>query len=196
MTKIQKNKEPVQWLSGRKNASTSDSTKALFKTEGGGASNQPSGSQGPGGRRLRTVDSGTNELFGDDDDDGDGGRRRREREMGRDGDMEEVDFKDVFEDDEQTMDVDDNEDEDAKDLEVCDSKFHIVSYSDYDSSDDSNASMPIWIRDVKAVSLAMPKMMTIINLQKPVKVSKSSCASREGRMMKIAMKSGIHMPAL
>jgi transcription initiation factor TFIIF subunit alpha len=125
MTKIQKNKEPARWLlrkRGEKNIKEADI--ARFKSELGGdagdafGSSMASGSLGPGGRRLRAVNSGGDDgLFGDDDDE-EAVRRRRQRELGRHGDLEEVDFDDVFEDDEQTMEVDEKEDEESKEIEV------------------------------------------------------------------------------
>lgn len=74
-------------------------------------------SLGPGGRRLRTVDTGG--LFGDDDDDEDGGsgRRRRGRELGAEGDLDELDFEEDFADDEEKVEAD-GDDEEAKDVEV------------------------------------------------------------------------------
>jgi transcription initiation factor TFIIF subunit alpha len=70
-------------------------------------------SLGPGGRKLKAVDSGA-DLF--DDDDGEG-RKRREREMGEEGDMDEQVYEEEFADDEEPMEVDDK-DEEAKETEV------------------------------------------------------------------------------
>lgn len=79
-------------------------------------------SLGPGGRKLKTVDSGMDHLFDDDDDgDGDGGRRRK-RELGEEGGLDEQVYEEDFADDDEKMDVDDN-DEEAKELEVCSSLY-------------------------------------------------------------------------
>lgn len=72
-------------------------------------------SLGPGGRKLKTVDSGMDHLF-EDDEDGDGARRRK-RELGEEGDMDEQVYEADFADDEEKMEVDDN-DEEAKEIEV------------------------------------------------------------------------------
>ncbi len=72
-------------------------------------------SLGPGGRRLKTVDNGMNNLFGDDED---GDRQRKEKEYGGEGDMEEQVYEEEFADDDEKMQVD-NDDEEAKELEVC-----------------------------------------------------------------------------
>ena len=74
-------------------------------------------SLGPGGRKLKTVDSGMDHLFEDDEDGGDGARRRRNRELGEEGDLDEQVYENDFADDEEHMEVDDN-DEEAKELEV------------------------------------------------------------------------------
>ena len=79
-------------------------------------------SLGPGGRKLKTVDSGMDHLFDDDDDgDGDGGRRRK-RELGEEGGLDEQVYEEDFADDDEKMDVDVN-DEEAKELEVCSSLY-------------------------------------------------------------------------
>lgn len=97
----------------------------MFKAEaegrslpGGSSLVQNSGqSLGPGGRKLKTVDSGMDHLFEDDEDGGDGARRRRNRELGEEGDLDEQVYENDFADDEEHMEVDDN-DEEAKELEV------------------------------------------------------------------------------
>ena len=73
-------------------------------------------SLGPGGRKLKAVDSGAN-LFDDEDEDGNG-KRRRERGLGEEGDLDEQLYEEDFADDEEKAEVDDN-DEEAKELEVC-----------------------------------------------------------------------------
>jgi transcription initiation factor TFIIF subunit alpha len=124
MTKIAKNKEPARWLLKKRGVQATDAAVAKLKSEldverNATASSTAGGSLGPGGRRLRTVNTGADdELFGGGDDDDDPGARRRARELGRHGDLEEVDFEDVFEDDEQTMEVDEKEDEETKEIDV------------------------------------------------------------------------------
>ena len=73
-------------------------------------------SLGPGGRKLKAVDSGAS-LFDDEDEDGNG-KRRRERGLGEEGDLDEQLYEEDFADDEEKAEVDDN-DEEAKELEVC-----------------------------------------------------------------------------
>lgn len=74
-------------------------------------------SLGPGGRKLKTVDSGSAGLF-DDEEDGDV-KRRREKEYGAEGDLDEQVYEEDFADDEEQMDVEENKDEEAKEIEVC-----------------------------------------------------------------------------
>jgi hypothetical protein len=183
MGQMQKNKDPERWLLRNRNGQApSAATAAIFKTESGaGASGSGGGgasSLGPGGRRLRAVDSGANDLFGDDDDDDAGARRRREREMGGDGDIDEVDFEDEFADDEQTMEADDKEDDDAKELDVWinsgSTKLHrltlIMLYSVA-----FNGNMTLQTRLVKATKSRT--MTTSKNCPRPARACKSSCAS-------------------
>ena len=75
-------------------------------------------SAGPGGRHLRAVNKGP--LFGDDDDDEEEPKyanRRREKELGGEGDADELDFEEDFADDDEKY-PEDNYDEEAKELEV------------------------------------------------------------------------------
>ncbi|EJD32975.1 hypothetical protein AURDEDRAFT_111714, partial [Auricularia subglabra TFB-10046 SS5] len=71
-----------------------------------------------GGRRLRTVIKGDSSLFGDGDDDElkDSLRKRREKELGEEGDLDEIEYEEEFADDDEKMNVDE-EDEEAKELE-------------------------------------------------------------------------------
>ncbi|TFK28738.1 Rap30/74 interaction domain-containing protein [Coprinopsis marcescibilis] len=69
---------------------------------------------GPGGRKLRTVVSGTSGGLFDDDDDPE--TKERLRKMDQEGDHDEQIFEEDFADDDEGMVVDDN-DEDAKELE-------------------------------------------------------------------------------
>ncbi|THG95799.1 hypothetical protein EW026_g5906 [Hermanssonia centrifuga] len=126
MTQIQKNKDPERWLLRKRNGQgPSDATVAMFKSEREG-SIVPSGSSlvhsasqslGPGGRRLRMVDSGIDGLFGDDDEEGVDNKRRRKRQYGAEGDLDELDFEEGFADDEEKPDVEEADDEEAKELE-------------------------------------------------------------------------------
>ncbi|KAH9843829.1 uncharacterized protein C8Q71DRAFT_730170 [Rhodofomes roseus] len=121
MSNIKKNQDPERWLLRKRNGQgPSAETAALFKAEREGSNGPiPSTSLGPGGRRLKTVDNGMNGLFGDDDDEeeGEGRKRRMKRELGAEGDVDEMDFEETFADDEEKMEPDDRDDEEAKELE-------------------------------------------------------------------------------
>lgn len=130
MTQIQKNKDPERWLLRNRNGqAASDSTSAMFKSERAGSIGPTATgslvhtvgqSLGPGGRRLKTVDAGQGGLFGDDDDDeGVDRKRKRERELGAEGDLEELDFEETFADDEEKVEADGGDDEEMKEMEVC-----------------------------------------------------------------------------
>jgi len=77
-------------------------------------------SLGPGGRRLKTVDSGMDHLFGEDEDEDEDGefKKRRAREMGGEGDMDEQVYEEDFADDDEHALPDEN-DEEVKEAEVC-----------------------------------------------------------------------------
>lgn len=75
-------------------------------------------SRAAGGRQLRAVNSGMDDLFGGSDDEDGDSKRRRQKEMGHEGDLDELDFEEMFADDEEQMEVDEKEDEEAKELEV------------------------------------------------------------------------------
>lgn len=115
--------DPQQWLYQRNGTGPSSATAAMFKAEAEGRALSGSSSLvhsageslGPGGRRLKTVDSGR-DLFGEDDDDGDA-KRRRDKEYGGEGDLDEAEYEEDFADDDEKMDVD-NDDEETKELEV------------------------------------------------------------------------------
>ncbi|KAI0921869.1 hypothetical protein AcW1_004272 [Taiwanofungus camphoratus] len=121
MSKLQRNKDPERWLLRNRNGQApSDATTALFKSERSGSMGPSSSSQslGPGGRRLRTVDTGMAGLFGDEDeDDGADRKRKMQRELGAEGDVDELDYEETFQDDEEKMEPDEREDEEAKELE-------------------------------------------------------------------------------
>lgn len=122
-------RDPQAWLASRNGGrGPSAATAAMFKAEAEGRTitignslvHDAPQSLGPGGRRLKTVDSGTNQLFGDEDDDEGGGgesKKRREREMGGEGDMDEQPYEEDFADDDEHMAPDEN-DEEAKEAEV------------------------------------------------------------------------------
>jgi len=123
MEQQKKNRDPEFWLMRRRNGQApSAATSAIFKAEaegrvliGSGSLVQHSGqSLGPGGRRLKAVDKSTDDMFGDDED---GGRRRRKREDDGEGDMDEMLFEEEFADDDEMEPVD-NDDEEAKEIEV------------------------------------------------------------------------------
>ncbi|KAG6897445.1 hypothetical protein C0992_001445 [Termitomyces sp. T32_za158] len=116
----QRQKRGDAWIASRKNVSAQ--TAAMFKAEAegrtvdGGLVHSSGQSLGPGGRKLKTVDSGMNGLF-DDDEDGDT-KKRREKEMGGEGDLDEQEYEEDFADDEEPMEAD-RDDEEAKELEAC-----------------------------------------------------------------------------
>lgn len=71
----------------------------------------------PGGRKLKAVDSGMSNLFGDGDEEDGGAKRRREKEYGGEGDLDEITYEEDFADDEEKVDLE-AEDEETKDIEV------------------------------------------------------------------------------
>lgn len=124
MDQQKKNRDPEFWLMRRRNGQApSAATTAIFKAESegrvltGGSNSlvHTSGqSLGPGGRRLRAVNKDSNDLFGDDED---GEGRRKKKEDDGEGDMDEMLFEEEFADDDE-MEAVDEDDEDAKELEV------------------------------------------------------------------------------
>jgi hypothetical protein len=101
------------------------------------------------------VDSGGDAgLFGDDDVGEEHWKRKREKDLGGEGDLDELDFEETFADDEEKMDADDKEDEEAKELEVYTS--HSLPWHNIDSilptRNDSNASTKTLTRLVRAMS--------------------------------------------
>jgi len=112
-------------LASRKGKGPSSATAAMFKAEAEGRPlsgesslvHSSGQSLGPGGRKLKTVDSGMDHLFEDDEDGGDGAKRRRNKELGEEGNLDEQVYEEDFADDEEHLEVDDN-DEEAKELEV------------------------------------------------------------------------------
>ncbi len=175
MTQIQKNKDPERWLLRKRNGQgPSDATVAMFKSEREG-SIVPSGSSlvhsasqslGPGGRRLRMVDSGIDGLFGDDDEEGVDNKRRRKRQYGAEGDLDELDFEEGFADDEEKPDVEEADDEEAKELEVRKRSFvrlqRLCSLVAILRSV-SSASIRLRIRRGKDISMKVMKRKTSLN---------------------------------
>src|SRR5258708_29919610 len=104
-------RDPQQWLALRRGKAPSAATAAMFKAEAEGKdvvigsslvvnSGQ---SLGPGGRKLKTVDSGMDHLF---EDDNGVVRKRRERELGEEGDMDEQVYEEDFADDDEHAEAD------------------------------------------------------------------------------------------
>ncbi|KAF8507609.1 hypothetical protein JB92DRAFT_2959193 [Gautieria morchelliformis] len=115
--KTQKNKDPERWLMRRKAANgrgPSDATLATLKAD----SERRLGSAGPSGEGigLRTVDDGPADLFGDDDEEEKMNKRRRDKEMGEDGDIDEMEYEADFADDEENVEMD-GDDEETKEME-------------------------------------------------------------------------------
>lgn len=129
MAAYQKHRNPEQWLAsraGRKAAGPQDSNSPTVKVEenanphiipSASLVREYGQSAGPGGRQLRAVIKGS--LFGDDDDDDESkvASRRRERELGGEGDADELDFEEDFADDDEKY-LEENQDEETKELEV------------------------------------------------------------------------------
>jgi transcription initiation factor TFIIF subunit alpha len=75
-------------------------------------------SLGPGGRRLKAVDSGQKTKFEQDDEFGtDMLAKARAREMGREGDADEMEFEDDFADDDEGGAMDAMDEDEARELE-------------------------------------------------------------------------------
>ena len=133
-------RDPQAWLATRNGGKgPSAATSAMFKAEAEGRAisigsslvHSSGQSLGPGGRKLKAVDSGAN-LFDDEDEDGNV-KRRRERGLGEEGDLDEQLYEEDFADDEEKAEVDDN-DEEAKELEVCNLFTTLISPNDSFSS--------------------------------------------------------------
>lgn len=127
MALMQKNKDPERWLIHKRNGQgPSAATSAIFRAEAEGRTlvghnslvHTSGQSLGPGGRRLKTVDSGMRGLFEEDDEEGVDMKRRREKEYGGEGDLDEVEWEEDFADDDEAVDLDDTKDEEAKEIEV------------------------------------------------------------------------------
>lgn len=111
---LSQKRDPQAWLASRNGGKgPSAATAAMFKAEANPVVAGEGQSLGPGGRKLKAVDSGMNGLFDDEDD---GAQSRREKELGEEGDLDEQVYEEDFADDEEKMDLDEN-DEEAKELE-------------------------------------------------------------------------------
>jgi len=130
MAAYQKHRNPEQWLAsraGRGPPGSQDPNSPTVKTEENANPHiiqtaslvyESGQSAGPGGRQLRAVNKGS--LFGDDEDDEESqySNRRKERELGGEGDADELDFEEDFADDDEKYPEDNQDDEEAKELEV------------------------------------------------------------------------------
>ena len=114
MARINQNKDPIRWLLKHNGQGPSAATAATIKGEPDDGMTVGQ-SLGPGGRQLRTVDKGSDALFGDDDDEG-GARKRKDN--GAEGSYDEMLFAEDFQDDEEKMNVEEEEDDLTKELEV------------------------------------------------------------------------------
>ncbi|TDL29872.1 hypothetical protein BD410DRAFT_893088 [Rickenella mellea] len=141
MAQMQKNKDPERWLLHKRNGQgPSAATSAIFKAEfegrtvAGGSSLVYASHQslGPGGRRLKTVDSGMRGLFDEDDEEGVDTKRKREKEFGGEGDMDEMEYESDFADDDDKMEPEGMNDDEAKELEAC--NFHERLKREYKSA--------------------------------------------------------------
>ena len=165
MEQQKKNRDPEFWLMRRRNGQApSAATSAIFKAEaegrvltgGSGSLVQSSGqSLGPGGRRLKAVDKDTNGLFEDDED---GEPRRRKKEDDGEGDMDEMLFDEEFADDDEGEAVD-NEDEEAKELEVTDFMSYICALRTLDYRSGSRRSIRVQTSNGKATWTSLTKKM-------------------------------------
>ncbi|KAI0750851.1 hypothetical protein C8Q80DRAFT_1099429 [Daedaleopsis nitida] len=109
MSKAQKRKDKTLWTLRQKTEQAAASSSSLVHNS--------SQSLGPGGKKLRTVDSGTSDLFGDDEEDGGDRKRKIKRELGAEGFLDELDFEEGFADDEEKVEADEQDDDDTKELE-------------------------------------------------------------------------------
>ena len=134
MAAYQKHRNPEQWLAtrtGRGTPNPQDQSSPAVKVEENANPHiiptvslvyESGQSAGPGGRHLRAVNKGS--LFGDEDDEEqpEYANRRREKELGGEGDADEMDFEEDFADDDEKY-PEDNQDEEAKELEVLSLDF-------------------------------------------------------------------------
>ena len=139
MAAYQKHRSPEQWLAtctGRGTPNPQDPSSSGVKVEEKVNPHiiltvslvyESGQSAGPGGRHLWAVNKGL--LFGDQDDEEELKYANRwwEKELGGEGDADELDFEEDFADDDEKY-LEDNQDEEVKELEVrflgfCDFKL-------------------------------------------------------------------------
>ncbi|KAJ7283649.1 transcription initiation factor [Mycena rebaudengoi] len=140
-------RDPQAWLHNRTGRGPSADTAAMFKAESEGRALSGSSSLvhtsgqslAPGGKKLKAVDSGMNNLFGgDDEDDGGDSKRKREKEYGGEGDLDEMVYEADFADDEEKIDMEDN-DEETRDMEMSRTTKSYPACNDaYDSDEEKN----------------------------------------------------------
>ncbi|GJJ12510.1 hypothetical protein Clacol_006753 [Clathrus columnatus] len=129
--KLQKSKDPTQLWKRRKGA-LSEATMKTLKSEPHSHSQfsvkyEDGDDFDDSSRRLRTVDAGGDDLFGGGAGDGDGRdndeydeekmmRKRRNRELGQDGDLDEMEYEEEFADDDEKIEMD-GDDEEMREME-------------------------------------------------------------------------------
>ena len=121
LARTAKNRDPQRWLMRKKAGNTkgpSEATLATLKAEAEGGRDYSGPSLAHDGSTLKTVDTGGGDLFGDEDDEEEEIlKKRRAKELGGEGDIDEVEYEDDFADDEEKMEVD-GSDEETKAIEV------------------------------------------------------------------------------
>ena len=117
--KAQKNRDPERWLMRRK-ANGSGPSQATLDTLKADSESRSNGE----GSGLRLVNNGPTDLFGDDEDEEEKmNMKRRQKELGADGDIDEMEYEEDFADDEEKMEMD-GDDEETKEMEAS-----VLSYS-------------------------------------------------------------------
>src|SRR5882724_933120 len=110
MAKTAKNKDPQRWLMRKKAGNSkgpSAATLATLKAEAEGGHGYNGASAAADGSTLKTVDNGGGDLFGDEDDEEARiNKKRRDKELGGEGDIDEIEYEDDFADDEEKMEMD------------------------------------------------------------------------------------------
>lgn len=122
--KLQKSRDPAQ-LWKRRKAALSEATLSTLKSESQSSSlSLPIKTEDRAdfddlGKQLRTVDAGGEDLFGmgDDDEEEKIFRKRKDRELGQEGDLDEMEYEEEFADDDEKMEMD-GDDEEVKEMEV------------------------------------------------------------------------------
>ena len=125
MAQHQKQKDPEFWFLHKRNGQVSSATLATIRGQSVSSGstlvhNTAGHSLGPGGRRLKTVDAGSRGLFDEDDEEGVDGemKRKRERELGQEGDIDEMEYEEDFADDDEKPEQEAIDDEETKEIEV------------------------------------------------------------------------------